>query len=237
MLAITHPQARRLLQAAADRPLDADEKSALDTHLAICIDCSAYASNLAKLEARLRSALHAQLDSQQPALDLHAITRPASAKLVWINFVNQTHVMGKITIVAALLLGYFVIVNLFGIKLPISERETPTILPTPNALAFMYVPSPTPSVQSTLAGSTVQACETITYIVQADDTFESIAVRHGTTKDVILEHNKMYTGFLNANRVFTGMELAIPLCNSTPSRTATTTITPLSGTIYPVQPE
>ena len=83
----------------------------------------------------------------------------------------------------------------------------------------------------------MQACETITYIVQADDTFESIAVRHGTTKDVILEHNKMYTGFLNANRVFTGMELAIPLCNSTPSRTATTTITPLRGTIYPVQPE
>jgi LysM repeat protein len=237
MLEITHQQARRFLQTAADQPLGADEKSALDAHLAICTDCSTYASNLTELEARLRSVLHAQMDSQQPALDLHAITYPSSAKFAWKYFVYQTHAMGKITIVVALLLGYFVIANIFGIKLPISERETPTILPTPNALALMNATSPTPSIQSTLTGSTVQACETLAYIVQADDTLESIAVRHGTNKDMILEYNKMYASFLSANTVFTGMELAIPVCKSTPSRTATTTITPLSGTIYPVQPE
>ena len=145
--------------------------------------------------------------------------------------------MGKITIVVALLLGYVVIANLFGIKMPISERETPTILPTPNALALINATSPTPSIQSTLTGSTVQACETLAYVVQADDTFEGIAVRYGTTKDAIREYNPMYASALNSNTVFTGMELLIPMCKSTPSRTATTTITPLSGTIYSVQPE
>jgi LysM repeat protein len=83
-----------------------------------------------------------------------------------------------------------------------------------------------------LAGSTTQACETIIYIVRENDTLAYIALQHGTTEDVLLEYNN-----LNSNAVFTGMELVIPQCNGTPSQAATTTITPLNGTIFPTNPE
>jgi LysM repeat protein len=232
MLEITHQKAHALLQVAADQSLGADEKSALDAHLAKCKECSAYARGLASMEVRLRRVLHAQWDMQRPNLDLQAITHPSQAKLIWNNLISQTHALGKVTIVAALVLGYVVIANLFGIRLPISTDETPTTVPTPSELSSALAIPPTPSAQFTLTGLTTQACGTITYVVQQNDTLAYIALQHGTTEEAILEYNN-----LKSNMVFTGMELAIPLCESTPSQTATTTITPLNGTIFPTQPE
>jgi hypothetical protein len=232
MSEITHQKAQALLQAAADGSLGPDEKSALDTHLAGCEKCSAYARELADLEVNLRRVVHAYWNDQQPNLNLNAIINPPTTKLVWNNLLNHTHAMGKVTIMVTLLLGYFLIANLFGFQLSISNNETPTIAPTPNESLLFFTSSPTPSAQLTLAGLTPRNCEAVTYVVQANDTLESIAVGHGTTKEAILEYNN-----LTSSTVFTGMELIIPSCKSTPSHTATTTITPLNGTIFPVQPE
>ena len=232
MFEITHLKAQTLLQAAADQPLGADDKSALDAHLAKCKECSNYAKSLTNMEASLRRILHAQWDLQRPNLNLQAITDPSPTKLIWNNLLSQTHALGKVTIVAALVLGYVVISNLFGIKSPLSTDETPTTVPTPSELSLALAISPTPSAQFTLTGLTTQACETVIYVVQENDTLEYIALLHGTTKEAVQEYNN-----LTSNTVFTGTELAIPLCKSTPSKTATTTTTPLNGTIFPTQPE
>lgn len=232
MIEITHQKAHSLLQAAADQQLGSDEISALDAHLANCQECSDFAERLTNLEADLRTVFHAQWDLQRPNLNLQAITHPSPAKLIWNNFLSQTNALGKVTIVTALVLGYIVIANLFGIKLPISTEETPTTVPTPSELSLALAISPTPSAQFTLTGSTTQACEIILYIAQENDTLAYIAQQHGITEETLVEHNN-----LNSNMVFTGMELTIPQCNGAPSQTATTTITPLNGTIFPTKPE
>lgn len=241
MVEITHHKARALIQAAADQTLGPAERSTLDAHLTKCKQCRAYADHLTGLEANLRKALHTRWDTYRPNLNLQAIKHPSPAKLVWSSFFSQTHALGKVTVMAALLLGYFVIVNLIGIRTPISSDETPTALPTPNGFTSTSATSPTPSIQSALTDWTSQACKTVTYVVQENDTLASIATQHEITKETILEYNKDADSLVS-NTVFTGMELVIPLCEKAPSRTASLpgsvlTITPINGTIFPDQPE
>lgn len=237
MIELTHQQARALLQAAADQPLPAADRSALDAHLSVCNDCNAYAAQLAGVEARLRKALHTKWDSFRPDLNLQAIKQPSPASRAWNYFFSQPQVLGKVTIMAALLLGYIAIVNLVGIRVPITENKTPTVLPTPNGFTTSFSGSPTLSAQSARTDTTTQTCDTVIYVVQENDTLESIAFQHGITKETLLGYNPSI-GELAANTVITGMELAIPLCESTPSRTASLpgsalTITPMKGTLLP----
>jgi len=238
MTEITHQQAYALLQAAADHLLKLEEKSALDIHLAMCEKCRDYASELTSIEAGLRKTFHTKWDNHPVTnLDLQTIIKPNPGKLLWNNLFNQPGMMGKATFVAALLLGYFVIANLFGIQAPITNHKTATTLPTPNEFMSANAISPTPSVPLTLTDSITQVCETVVYTVQDDDTLGYIAFRHGITPEAILEYNHM-----SSSTVHTGMELTIPVCNSTPSFTATTpnntmTITPINGTIFPTQPQ
>ena len=237
MTDITHQKARTLLQAAADQMLIPEEKSALDAHLRACVECSEYKKNLSALGTGLHRVMHVQWDDQQPDLNLRGILNPSPGKLIWNNLFGQTGLMGKATIVAALILGYFVIANYFGIRLPISNDETATILPTPGEYASVQPTSPTPSTPTSLTGATTQTCETVTYYVQENDTLAYIAFQHGTTQEEILKYNQ-----LSSNTVFIGMELDIPLCDNTPARTATIlnnaiTAVPVNGTIFPTQPQ
>ena len=237
MSKITHQRAQALLQTAADQKLKPAESSALAAHLTECKECSSYANNLSALETSLRRVFHINWDNQRSNLNLQKIINPSPTKLLWNIFFGQMGAMGKATIVAALLLGYFVIANLFGTRFPILSGETATTLPTPNEFASVYSVSPTPSAQFSLTGSTSQACETSIYLVQENDTLASIAVQHGITQETILEHNHLIS-----STVFTGMELVIPLCNNTPSHTATitenmVTITPINETLFPTQPQ
>jgi LysM repeat protein len=237
MFEIDHQKARALLQAAADRTLSEEEKSALDAHLAECKDCSNYAENLTKLEAQLHKVFHAQWNHQRPVLNIQSVVHPSRRKLVWNTLFGQTHVLEKVTIVAALLLGYVVIANLFGIRVPIGEQDTPTTVPTPNQLSFATVLSPTPSAHFTLTGMATNDCETVHYIVGRNDTLDSIALQYNMSKEMILEYNN-----LNSDMLFSGMELLIPLCKSTPQYTTnipgnTSTIPPITKTILPEGPE
>jgi LysM repeat protein len=240
MFDITHQKARMLLQSAADRQIAPDETSALNAHLEKCKECRDYANDLTNLEAGLRNALHAQWDHQQPKLDLQAITNPTLAKLMWVNFPSLTQSIGKVTIVTVLLLGYFMLANHFGIRIHSSNSETPANLPTPNELLLLSNTSPTPSAPTqltTMTKLTMQDCDVITYIVQATDSLESIAIKHGTSKELIMEYNNLTTEAVSPD-----MELFIPLCRNTPSRTASLpsnliTNTPIKGTILPDNPE
>jgi LysM repeat protein len=227
-----------LIQALADQmSVPAEEKFTLGKHLTNCGECNKYAVELSSLESSLRNIFHTDWDKQQPDPNLQAILHPNPAKLLWNNFFGKPGMMGKATLVGALLVGYFVIANMFGIQTPISSDETATTLPTPNEFASMYSTSPTPSAPTVLTDSVIQACETVIYLVQVNDTLVSIAFQHGVTEEAIREYNH-----LTSNTIFANTELIIPLCNSTPSHTATlpdsTTLTPpINGTIFPTQPQ
>lgn len=234
MFELTHQEAQHLLQNAADQTLRADDKSALDAHLEKCVECSSYAKNLTALESGLRKVLHAQLDSRHPSLDLQAITNPAHS--TWTAVISPAHILGKVTIVTTLLLGYFIISNLLGGQLPITGNETPTMVPTPGDSKLVFTTSPTPSSPSTLIGLT-QGCEIINYIVKEDDTLESIAFQFTIPEKIITEYNNLKTDDPSP-----GKALSIPICNHTPSQAEGThtnkmTITPLSETVLPTQRE
>jgi len=237
MFEITHQEARALLHAATDQKIDPGDKTVLNSHLSGCRSCSDYANSLENLEVNLRKVMHAKWDVQKPNLNVRVVIHPNPARIFWNNFMGQTHAMEKLSIVVVLVLGYILIANIVGIQSPVTREETPTPLPTPNELPVFISNSPTPSAVIPLTETVSENCETAIYVVLANDTLESIALRHGTTEETIQEINN-----LTSNTVYTGMELAIPVCNATPSHTATTTkntltITPLSGTLFPTQPE
>ena len=236
MSEITHQEARSLLNAAADQFLRSEDKLKMDGHISSCKECNEYAGHLTALEISLRRVLHSSWDHHKPVnLDAQTIINPTPSKLIWSSLFGPTSALGKTAIIVVLLLGYFVITNIFRIQNPASSNETLTMLPTPNEFLSTYAQSPTPTAQHSSTKSISQTCETFIYHVQKSDTLEKIAFQFGISQELIQEYNN-----LNPNTIFTGMELAIPLCSSTPSRTATNpinTITFTPITLSPTEPQ
>jgi LysM domain len=239
MFEITHQKAQMLLQSAADQIIASDEKSALDAHLKICKECRDYANSLIGLENGLRSTFHAQWDNRHLKLDLQVIMNPSPAKRFWNNISGLTQSMGKVTIAATLVLGYVILASYFGIRIHSLNDKTPTTLPTPNELSLFFNTSPTPSmpIQLTRTELANRDCNVVPYISKTTESLESIATRYGTSKELIMEYNNLTTEVVSPNR-----ELFVPLCKSTPSRTASVpskliTNTPIHGTILPDHPE
>lgn len=237
MIEISHQTARSLLQSALDGSLAAVDQSALEAHLSKCAGCSQYADQLSRLESNLRSALHARWDRYSPSLHARSIQNPDRFRRFWSGSFGQNGAFGKVTIVVALLLGYFMIANVIGIRIPFLNDETPTAVPTPNESALALASSPTPSTQPTLLKLTSTRCKTTQYVVQENDTLESIAVRFGITKADIITYNPGDPS-LSSNAVSTNTTLVIPLCEGTPIHTASQTagaytLTPMYGTVFP----
>jgi LysM repeat protein/ribosomal protein L40E len=84
-------------------------------------------------------------------------------------------------------------------------------------------PAPPPTDIPNEATQTAQACEKISYTVQANDTLSSIALNYNVPQDAI----KFYNG-LSTDAVFLGQPLIIPLCErfATPGPTPTATLPP-----------
>ncbi|HSJ86692.1 MAG TPA: LysM peptidoglycan-binding domain-containing protein [Anaerolineales bacterium] len=84
-------------------------------------------------------------------------------------------------------------------------------------------PAPPPTDIPNVATQTAQACEKISYTVQANDTLSSIALNYNVPQDAI----KFYNG-LSTDAVFLGQPLIIPLCErfATPGPTPTATLPP-----------
>ncbi|MFZ5912466.1 MAG: LysM peptidoglycan-binding domain-containing protein [Chloroflexota bacterium] len=235
MSEITHQEARARLQRAADQLLDPAGRSTLDVHLAECRACYDYARRLADLETGLRGVLHAQWDSQRPSFDAQTILHSSRAKPVWDNFPGLALGMGKAALAAAFLLGFILVANLVGSRLPMAGRETPASLPTPSGFVSVSAASPTPSIPLTLTEFSAQACDPVVYVVQTGDSLESIANLYEMPEAIIMEFNHLATA-----KISPGVELSIPVCRPTPSFTAitpdkTTTITPLGGTVISLQ--
>lgn len=99
----------------------------------------------------------------------------------------------------------------------ISEGQSLKIpYPTPT-------PAPPPTDIPNQATQTAQACEKISYTVQANDTLSSIAANYNVPQDAI----KFYNG-LSTDNVFVGIPIIIPLCErfATPGPTPTATLPP-----------
>jgi LysM repeat protein len=84
-------------------------------------------------------------------------------------------------------------------------------------------PAPPPTDIPNDATQTAQACEKISYTVQANDTLSSISFNYNVPQDAI----KFYNG-LSTDAVFLGQALIIPLCErfATPGPTPTATLPP-----------
>lgn len=237
MSEITHQEARALLQRVADQPLEANQKAALEAHLATCPTCNAYADSLASLEANLKNILHRRWDRQQAHLDRDRILN-SQTSLFGSDFSNLARGAGKVALAAAFLLGFFMIANLVGERSPGPDSKTQAPPPTPGHLTLSDTTSLTPSVPLTLTEFSAQVCENVNYIAQADDTLEKVASMFGTTRAILMEYNHLDTG-----EIIPGMELLIPMCKATPSRIPMTphqtiTTTPLlSETLLSMQPE
>ena len=237
MLEISHRKAQSLLQSAADDLLSAEDQTLLDAHLAGCAECRAYAKNVLNLENSLRAATHTIWDNQKPKLDYQAIVSPPTTKLVWNSVLNFSQGVGKYAIIAALIIGYFLISNLNGSQGTTSGTETAMLVPTPNSFISDSAASPTPSIQLALTNLQTQACQSIIHIVEPSETLEGIALQYGVPKEMVMIYNNMVSEQLSP-----GMNLSIPLCENTPSRTALTplntmTVTPLGNMLHPTQPE
>jgi len=84
-------------------------------------------------------------------------------------------------------------------------------------------PAPPPTDIPNAATQTAQACEKVTYTVQANDTLGSISASYNVPQDAI----KFYNG-LSSDNVFLGTTIVIPLCErfATPGPTPTATLPP-----------
>ncbi len=214
MVEISHQQSRYLLQMAADAALPAKIQALLDLHLSTCHECREYAHNLSSLEDNLRKVTRAQWDIHQPHIDLQVIRNLSETKNIFNFFPRQLQNFGMATLMIALALGYFLITNIGSDRDP-SRAATPTRLPDPIAKGGVLATPPTPSAQINLTGSKTQNCGSINYIVQESDTLERIANLFGISKDTIIS-----TNLLIYDNLTPGDELNIPLCNITPSYTA-----------------
>jgi len=237
MVEISHRKAQVFLQISADDMLSAENQALLNAHLTKCDQCREYAKKLKSLENRLQKSSHTHWDNFQPRLNLSAITNPPTKKIIWNYLVGLNQGMGRVTIVAALVVGYFLITNLSGNQISSSGNETPTVLPTPNEFSFSAATSPTPSAQLTLTGLLTQACNPIIHVVQTADSLDSIAIQYKIPKVTLMDYNNLV-----ADKVSPGTNLNIPMCDSTPSHTASTptntiTVTPLGSLFFPTQPD
>ncbi len=84
-------------------------------------------------------------------------------------------------------------------------------------------PKPPPTEIPNEATQTSQACERVSYIVQANDTLSSIAANYNVPQDAIRAENG-----LASDNVFLGSTIRIPLCKrfATPGPTPTATLPP-----------
>ena len=124
---------------------------------------------------------------------------------------------GGIAVAFGISVQSLVILNNLSSNCIISEGQSLKIpYPTPT-------PAPPPTEIPNEATQTSQACEKISYTVQANDTLSSIALNYNVPQDSI----KFYNG-LSTDNVFLGQPITIPLCErfATPGPTPTATLPP-----------
>ena len=218
-MAITHEEARKLIQFKADEALKEFDRNLLENHLRSCGECQVYETKVLEMESTLRPLLQRKWN-QSPL--------PYSRPTVVLG--DSKRYMQSIFFATRILaMGLICIAFLFNIwQFNRSEGQGP-IQPSANIPLI-----PTPSLQSTQTKITDQKCKPIEYVVQQGDTLMSIAVHFSVSTEEIRYANQLKNDSLKQS-----MSLSIPACSPTPSGTpkiVNTTYTPLLGsnTLTPV---
>ena len=208
---ITHEQAHTLIQLNMDQPLGSQEMHVLFKHLEDCADCQTYAQELKEVEGFLFAALKKQWNRQPTPLSITALKEK--------NHKTQASTlltMRKASMSLVVLAMFFSVWQFVFFGPPTSDQSP---LPVP--------PVPTPSTISTNTMITLENCELVLYIVQANDTLAEIATQFLISTDEIMQINQLKTEAIQPS-----MKLVIPMCKSTPTGTVhpvtfTTTYTPI----------
>lgn len=131
--------------------------------------------------------------------------------------VRANDTCGGIAVAFGVSVQSIIILNNLPTTCIIAEGQTLKVpYPTPT-------PAPPPTEIPNEATQTAQACEKISYTVQANDTLSSIALNYNVPQEAI----KFYNG-LSSDNVFLGQPIVIPLCErfATPGPTPTATLPP-----------
>lgn len=212
-MSITHEQARRLIQFNADRTLQGQDRSLLETHLEACQECRRYAESIDRLESILRPALQKRWKHQAiPHPSSMARPRRAGQLLQNVFLATRIAAMG--------IIGFVFLFNIWQITRSPGQG--------PVRPATLVQPAPTPSLVSTGTTTTSQQCSQVPYIVGKDDTLESLARAFAVPAQEIRRTNHLEDEPLAAS-----MKLLIPVCGTLPPanrETTTTTHTPGTGT-------
>jgi hypothetical protein len=211
---ITHEEAHKLIHVSMDKTLMPQEKNMLQAHLEVCIECRAVAEDFKEVENLLLPTMLRHWDLQPTPLPIEAMTKKRKSQL------QTSIILATRTAMISIVFAVFV----FS-----AWQFTQSGEQTSNSLPVGVLPVPTPSSQSTSTRISFQNCEKITYQVQKDDTLDNIARQFSISKDRIMTINN-----LNTETLKTEMELLIPICDATPTKTAhpstlTITFTPLIG--------
>ena len=208
---ITHEQARKLIQFSLDGVLQAAEKATLTAHLQDCMDCRDYVKELQEVETIVSPLLKKQWNARPIPLSIPLLTQRKSSILQ----ASQVLTIRR-TAIAFVFAALFFSAWQFVASGPSSASPVPLVVPL----------VPTPSKQSARSTNTkisTETCEVMVYRVQENDTLASIANRFLVPEDELMKRNQLKTDVLNLS-----MELMIPICDLTPTRTthpATFTIT------------
>ena len=211
---ITHEQAQRLIQLNLDEKLKKQEAILLSGHLRDCNECQVYANEMKEVETILLPMMREKWNFQSAPLSIEGLIRSGSSILN-----PSTSLTIRKAAIGLLVMGLF-----FSAWQYIASG----ISPNPLAESLLS-PVPTPSsylAQSTRTEVTFENCEMMLYTVTELDTLASIALQFSVSEEEIMAINDMET-----NAIHPAMELAIPICNSTPTgtvypETLTTTFTP-----------
>jgi hypothetical protein len=212
---LTHEQAHKLIQRNTDKDLSSHEATALFAHLRDCTDCQTYADEIKEVELLLFPLLKKQWNRQPIPLTLTALAKKS----------QRTQVSLLLTTRKAAI-GVAIVTLFFSIWQFVSSGPS-----TSNPLPLIVPAMPTPSVQTTQSTTALAAfenCELVLYPVQGDDTLARIADQFSVSKEDIMAINSLQTESIDPS-----MELAIPVCNFTPTGTVrpatfTTTYTPVT---------
>jgi predicted anti-sigma-YlaC factor YlaD len=112
MPGLTHQQAKRLINAAADHNLNARDTTALDLHLSQCSTCRAYSQEMNWLTGAIGRALRAKWSApRRSPIDMSARVRyqlrAQSEQKFFLKAANFTVKIGSLALVVMLAMGIF----------------------------------------------------------------------------------------------------------------------------------
>ncbi|MGC1375310.1 MAG: LysM peptidoglycan-binding domain-containing protein [Anaerolineales bacterium] len=224
---IPHKKIRALLQAAADQALPPEERMVLDTHLAECGECSAYAQNLVQLQDGLRRVMQQQWNVRSKPLPIEAIKNRAN------RIAAQNQVAGAVRKFAFVPMLAIVFFMALSFKVINPQQAAPGMGIASSNTPDISLLVPRPPVGLTATKLLTQDCGRATYVVQENDTLDEVAAKYGVSTDTIIAYNGLASDKIDPQSILT-----IPFCERTSVEATTTPTVPntIAPAIGPVDP-